>query len=70
MNNNFDCQVRFKWGQGSVALWDNRCTWHSAIFDYAEERCGDRASSIGERPYYDPKSVLKAEGLAAEGNKW
>lgn len=67
---NIDMQCRFRWEKGSVALWDNRCSWHSATFDYDEERSGDRASSIGERPYFDPKSVLKSEGLRAEGKRW
>jgi alpha-ketoglutarate-dependent taurine dioxygenase len=67
---NFDCQVRFRWEAGSIAIWDNRSTWHSATFDYAEERAGERASSVGERPYFDPKSTLKSEGLAREGNRW
>ena len=67
---NFDCQVRFRWEAGSIAIWDNRSTWHSATFDYEEERAGERASSVGERPYFDPKSITKSEGLAREGNKW
>lgn len=26
--------VRFHWEVGSLALWDNRCTWHNPINDY------------------------------------
>jgi taurine dioxygenase len=29
---------RFQWSEGSVAIWDNRATWHSAINDYHGER--------------------------------
>ena len=25
---------RFEWKPGSVAFWDNRCTWHYAVNDY------------------------------------
>ncbi len=28
----FTC--RFKWRKGSIAFWDNRCTWHKALNDY------------------------------------
>ncbi len=29
---------RFQWEQGSIAFWDNRATWHSAMNDYAGQR--------------------------------
>jgi len=32
----FSC--RFQWGPGSIAFWDNRCTWHYALNDYPEQR--------------------------------
>lgn len=25
---------RFQWRPGSMAIWDNRCTWHQALNDY------------------------------------
>jgi len=29
---------RFEWQPGSIALWDNRATWHKAVNDYHGER--------------------------------
>ena len=30
--------TRFHWQPGSMAFWDNRCTWHYALNDYPGER--------------------------------
>ena len=27
-------QIRFKWTENTIAMWDNRCTIHYAISDY------------------------------------
>jgi taurine dioxygenase len=44
-------QVRFRWEPSSVALWDNRCTQHHAIWDYfPATRHGYRVTTVGERP--------------------
>lgn len=32
----FTC--RFRWRDGDVAFWDNRCTWHYAVNDYPGQR--------------------------------
>jgi len=46
-------QVRFQWGENSIAFWDNRCTQHLALWDYwPEERKGNRVTINGERPFY------------------
>lgn len=29
---------RFSWRPGSIAIWDNRCTWHYALNDYHGHR--------------------------------
>lgn len=31
-------QHRFKWQPGSIAMWDNRSTWHWALNDYQGQR--------------------------------
>ncbi|WP_205738519.1 TauD/TfdA dioxygenase family protein [Billgrantia endophytica] len=44
--------VRLHWQPDSIALWDNRCTQHRAIFDYAGQvRRGERVTIKGDRPY-------------------
>ena len=30
--------TRFNWAPGSIAFWDNRCTWHYALNDYHGKR--------------------------------
>ncbi|KAF1944440.1 taurine dioxygenase family protein [Clathrospora elynae] len=64
---NHDLQVRFKWrNENDLAIWDNRCAFHSATFDYEGfgERFGNRAVGIGEAPYLDPSSRSRTEALA------
>lgn len=49
-------QVRFHWTTDAIALWDNRCTQHFALWDYwPEERKGHRVTIAGERPFFDPQ---------------
>lgn len=44
-------QCRFRWQTNSVAMWDNRCAQHHAIWDYFPQvRSGVRVSITGERP--------------------
>ncbi|KAL0565514.1 hypothetical protein V5O48_016511 [Marasmius crinis-equi] len=59
-------QVRYKWNENDVAIWDNRATFHTATNDYGEEhRQGNRVVSIGEKPYYDPASKSRRDALGA-----
>jgi taurine dioxygenase len=45
-------QCRFQWQQYSVAIWDNRCVQHYALWDYFPEvRHGYRVTIKGDRPY-------------------
>lgn len=50
--------LRWKWQEGDVAIWDNRCTQHKALFDYGDaHRIMHRATVNGSVPYYAPKAV-------------
>jgi len=50
-NPNFHC--RFQWQPDSVALWDNRCTQHMAVWDYyPETRSGIRVTVKGDKPIH------------------
>ncbi|KAI8096813.1 uncharacterized protein BX664DRAFT_383200 [Halteromyces radiatus] len=59
----YDFSVRFKWEAGSVAVWDNRCTFHCAIIDHLDEgrRHGYRVTPMAEVPFFDPKSKSKKQ---------
>ncbi|OCF32279.1 taurine dioxygenase [Kwoniella heveanensis CBS 569] len=62
---NHDLQVRFRWEPNSLAIWDNRSTFHTATEDLDDDkRVGTRSVSLGERPYLDPKSLSRREALA------
>lgn len=52
-----------------IAIWDNRCTFHCATFDFLGlgERSGNRAVGCGEVPYFDPNSKSRTEALRESG---
>jgi len=46
-----DFQCRFQWSENAIAVWDNRCVLHHALWDYwPADREGHRISVVGERP--------------------
>jgi taurine dioxygenase len=53
-------QVRFRWTENAIALWDNRSTQHFALWDYwPEERRGHRVTIRGDRPYFRDGAVRR-----------
>ena len=63
---NHDLQVRFRWNNpNDLAIWDNRSVYHTATYDLPADaqRTGQRAVSLGEKPYFDPRSMGRREAL-------
>lgn len=61
-------QCRFQWRAGDVAMWDNRCTQHLAVWDYRPEtRTGLRVTICGDRPFLKrgPAAEASGEGTTA-----
>ena len=43
-------QCRYRWTDGALAVWDNRCTQHYAVDDYRGTRVGQRVTIVGDVP--------------------
>ncbi len=44
--------VRYRWSEGTVAIWDNRCTQHFVLNDFEGERIIQRVTVMGDRPQW------------------
>jgi taurine dioxygenase len=42
--------VRYRWSEGTIAIWDNRCTQHYVLNDFEGERIIQRATVMGDKP--------------------
>ncbi len=42
--------VRYRWTEGTVAIWDNRCTQHFVLGDFDGERIMQRVTVVGDVP--------------------
>lgn len=71
---NHDIHERHRWpNMNDMAIWDNRCSVHAATPDHVRQgldsRVGVRASSIGERPYFDPLATDNEREALAKGKR-
>ena len=42
--------VRYRWAEGTIAMWDNRCTQHFVLNDFEGERVIQRVTIMGDKP--------------------
>ncbi len=42
--------VRYRWSEGTIAMWDNRCTQHFVLNDFDGERVIQRVTIMGDKP--------------------
>jgi len=42
--------VRYHWSEGTIAMWDNRCTQHHVLNDFEGDRVIQRVTVMGDRP--------------------
>lgn len=42
--------VRYRWQEGTIAMWDNRCTQHFVLNDFEGERIIQRVTVMGDQP--------------------
>jgi taurine dioxygenase len=61
--------VRYRWSEGTIGMWDNRCTQHSVLNDFDGERVIQRATVMGDQvegvdgPRWDPWTSTKGGAL-------
>lgn len=46
--------VRYRWSEGTIAMWDNRCTQHFVLDDFEGERIIQRVTIMGDEPTGNP----------------
>ncbi len=66
----FTC--RYRWSEGTVAIWDNRNTMHYVVNDFTEPRVLERVTLTGDEPQpYGPTTwpAYEVEGISAAAGR-
>ena len=67
--------VRYRWAEGTIAMWDNRCTQHFVMDDFDEERIIQRVTVMGDRveaaspPRWEPFVTSGAPGAGGRHDR-
>jgi taurine dioxygenase len=59
-------RCRYRWSAGAVAVSDNRCTQHYALFDFEARRVMHRVTVLGDVPKGEPPRWPAVEADRAE----
>jgi len=62
--------MRYRWSQGTIAMWDNRCTQHSVLNDFEGERVIQRVTVMGDHPEAASPSRYEPFSEAASAKSW
>ncbi|MDH3685027.1 MAG: TauD/TfdA family dioxygenase [Myxococcales bacterium] len=67
--------VRYHWSEGTIAMWDNRCTQHFVLDDFDGERIIQRVTVMGDEPKgaraprWEPYVLSGAPGAAGRHDR-
>ncbi|MCA9511726.1 MAG: TauD/TfdA family dioxygenase [Myxococcota bacterium] len=62
--------VRYRWREGTIAMWDNRCTQHHVLDDFEGERVIQRVTVMGDEPRAASPSPWSPYSTAFSAASW
>ena len=62
--------VRYHWNEGTIAMWDNRCTQHHVLNDFEGERVIQRVTVMGDHPEPAAPPRYEPYGKDFQASSW
>jgi len=62
--------VRYHWNEGTIAMWDNRCTQHHVLNDFEGERVIQRVTVMGDQPQASAPPRYEPFGSGFRASSW